>query len=61
MVWHRWVKTGNGQAFADSMGVEAPPMALEESVQGVLEQVDAASRATTSGSFVSYDGTVIPW
>jgi norsolorinic acid ketoreductase len=36
-------------------------MRLEESVEGVLEQVDGASRTTTSGSFLSYDGTVIPW
>jgi norsolorinic acid ketoreductase len=57
----RWVKTGNGQAFADTMGVEAPPMNIEESVEGVLEQIDGASISTTSGSFVSYDGTIIPW
>jgi hypothetical protein len=43
------------------MGVEAPPMNIEESVEGVLEQIDGASISTTSGSFVSYDGTIIPW
>ncbi|TVY83092.1 Norsolorinic acid ketoreductase [Lachnellula suecica] len=56
-----WVKTENGQNFADSIGVEEPPMSLEDSVKGVLEQIDAATKSTTSGSFVSYDGTVIPW
>jgi norsolorinic acid ketoreductase len=55
------VKTGNGQAFADTIGVPEPPMTLEESVKGVLAQVDGALKTTTSGSFVSYDGTVIPW
>lgn len=35
----RWVKTTNGQNFADSIGVESPPMSLEESVAGVLKQV----------------------
>ena len=55
------MKTGNGQAFADSIGVPEPPMTLEESVKGVLAQVDVASKITTSGSFVSYDGKVIPW
>lgn len=35
----RWVKTQNGQAFADSVGVKEPPMSLEESVEGVLGQV----------------------
>ncbi|KAL2070514.1 hypothetical protein VTL71DRAFT_13540 [Oculimacula yallundae] len=56
-----WVKTANGQAFADSIGVAAPPMSVEDSARGVLEQIDRATKATTSGSFLSYDGTVIPW
>ena len=36
---NRWVKTANGQAFADSIGVNEPPMTVEESAKGVLEQV----------------------
>ncbi|TEY36326.1 hypothetical protein BOTCAL_0558g00040 [Botryotinia calthae] len=56
-----WVKTDNGQAFADSVGVEEPPMSLEESVSGVMRQIDTASRETTSGSFVSWKGDVVPW
>jgi len=35
----RWVKTANGQNFADSIGVAEPPMTLEQSVEGVLAQV----------------------
>ena len=35
----RWVKTRNGQNFADSIGVPEPSMKLEESVMGVLAQV----------------------
>ncbi|KAH8792758.1 hypothetical protein F5882DRAFT_487057 [Hyaloscypha sp. PMI_1271] len=56
-----WVKTANGQSFADSIGVEEPPMTLEQSVTGVLAQIDGATKATTSGSFVSFDGSVIQW
>ncbi|RDW80591.1 hypothetical protein BP5796_05289 [Coleophoma crateriformis] len=56
-----WVKTGNGQAFADAVGVAEPPMSIEASVDGVLKQVDAATRETTSGKFVSYDGKIFPW
>ncbi|CZT45528.1 related to aflatoxin biosynthesis ketoreductase nor-1 [Rhynchosporium secalis] len=56
-----WVKTANGQAFADSIGVESPPMGVEDSARGVLEQIDRGTKDTTSGSFLSYDGTVIPW
>ena len=33
------MKTSNGQAFADSIGGEEPPMTVEESAKGVLEQV----------------------
>lgn len=35
----RWVKTANGQAFADSIGVAQPPLSVEESAKGVLAQV----------------------
>lgn len=33
------MKTGNGQMFADSIGVAEPPMNVEDSVRGVLAQV----------------------
>ncbi|TGO31663.1 hypothetical protein BHYA_0451g00050 [Botrytis hyacinthi] len=56
-----WVKTDNGQAFADSLGVKEPPMSLEESVSGVIRQIDIASRETTSGCFVSWKGDMVPW
>lgn len=56
-----WVKTGNGQAFADAIGVAEPPMSLEDCVAGVLRQIDGAARETTSGSFIDYDGKVMQW
>ncbi|KAE9371316.1 NAD(P)-binding protein [Stipitochalara longipes BDJ] len=56
-----WVKTANGQNFADSIGVAEPPMTLEQSVDGVLAQIDGATKETTSGSFVSFDGSIIQW
>ncbi|KAF4636613.1 hypothetical protein G7Y89_g1476 [Cudoniella acicularis] len=56
-----WVKTENGQNFADCVGVKEPPMTLEDSVKSVLEQVDGATKSDTSGTFVSYDGTPIGW
>lgn len=36
---NRWVKTANGQNFADVVGVNEPPMTVEQSVKGVLAQV----------------------
>ncbi|KAL5330058.1 hypothetical protein ACEPPN_003582 [Leptodophora sp. 'Broadleaf-Isolate-01'] len=38
-----WVKTANGQAFADSIGVAEPPMSVEESARGVLAQGNHAT------------------
>jgi hypothetical protein len=35
----RWVQTKNGQNFADSIGVPAPPMTVEQSAGAVLAQV----------------------
>lgn len=37
--WNRWVKTGNGQNYADVVGVKEPPMTIEQSVIGVIAQV----------------------
>lgn len=36
---NRWVRTEMGQDFADSFGFKEPPLTLEESVRGLLEQV----------------------
>jgi norsolorinic acid ketoreductase len=33
------VKTGNGQNYADVVGVKEPPMTIEQSVIGVIAQV----------------------
>lgn len=34
-----WVKTENGQNFADAIGVAEPPATVEQSVEGILVQV----------------------
>jgi len=47
-----WVRTG--------MGGESAPLAPEISVKG-LRKVLAGLRRQDSGSFLSYDGTTIPW
>ncbi|KAG0653065.1 Short chain dehydrogenase nor1 [Hyphodiscus hymeniophilus] len=56
-----WLKTGMGQGFADVVGVPEPTGNLEQSIDGILAQINVAFKTTTSGSFVSYDGTIIPW
>lgn len=45
-----WVKTANGQNFADAIGVREPPMTLDQSVKGVLEQVSSVDLKGTSMS-----------
>ncbi|EPE33481.1 NAD(P)-binding Rossmann-fold containing protein [Glarea lozoyensis ATCC 20868] len=56
-----WVQTSTGQKFADSIGVEMPPMGVEDSARGVVEQIDKATKETISGCFVGWDGEVVPW
>ncbi|CAD6446303.1 5badb914-7def-4312-b51d-d4b1db00a58e [Sclerotinia trifoliorum] len=56
-----WVKTKMGQAFADSVGVNEPPLTVEESADGVITQIDTATRETKSGGFFSYNGDSLLW
>jgi norsolorinic acid ketoreductase len=57
-----WVKTEMGQFAADSSRVASePPLKIEESVEGLLKQVDGATKEGTSGKFLGYDGVELPW
>ncbi|TGO30398.1 hypothetical protein BPAE_0006g01410 [Botrytis paeoniae] len=47
--------------FADSIGVPAPPMTVEQIAEGVLTQIDTATKETTSGTFVGFGGVEVPW
>ncbi|KAJ4289436.1 hypothetical protein N0V88_006916 [Collariella sp. IMI 366227] len=53
-------ETGMGQAVADEVGFEEPPLTVEQSAKGVVEQIDALT-LENSGQFHSYDGTILPW
>jgi len=55
-----WVQTEMGWFAARSNGVAEVPVTVEQSVAGLLAQVDGANRET-SGSFVGFDGKVVPW
>ncbi|KAL2267228.1 hypothetical protein VTJ83DRAFT_4505 [Remersonia thermophila] len=56
----RWVKTSMGQMLADELGVPEPPLTVQESARGVIEQVDALT-LENSGRFVTQKGEEIPW
>ncbi|KAK4201037.1 hypothetical protein QBC40DRAFT_224444 [Triangularia verruculosa] len=56
-----WVKTEMGQGLADAVGFRAgPPLGVEESATGVVEQVDKLTMEN-SGQFWRWDGGVLPW
>ncbi len=57
-----WVKTEMGQYAADKSGfVERPPVELEQSVDGLLSEIDRATKEETSGRFFGFDGQELPW
>jgi len=49
-----WVETDAGSSFGK------PPLSVEQSIKGVLNEVHKAT-LETSGKFVVYDGTTLPW
>ncbi|OJI97025.1 hypothetical protein ASPVEDRAFT_121411 [Aspergillus versicolor CBS 583.65] len=57
-----WVQTNMGD-FAAKEWNYAPgaPETVENSVTGVLEVVDGATREAASGKFLSYTGQELPW
>ena len=39
----------------------AAPVAIEDGVNGLMDQIDKATRQETSGKFMTYSGDQIPW
>ncbi|MCJ1448499.1 MAG: hypothetical protein MMC23_009016 [Stictis urceolatum] len=56
-----WVATDMGNKGAKSAGMEQAPVKVEDSVAGLLEKVDGATREKTSGTFQSYDDMKFNW
>jgi norsolorinic acid ketoreductase len=56
-----WVQTDMGWFAANSNGVKEVPVTIDQSVSGLLAQIDGATKEETSGSFVGFDGKVVPW
>jgi norsolorinic acid ketoreductase len=51
-----------GQYAAEHSGVvEEPPLGVEECVDGLLRQMDGATKEETSGRFLGYNGEELPW
>ncbi|KAK4153014.1 hypothetical protein C8A00DRAFT_15748 [Chaetomidium leptoderma] len=58
--WAKKLSTGLGQGLADAIGFKEPPLTVEQSAQGVVEQVDNWT-PEKSGQFLTYKGEQMPW
>ncbi|MCJ1431852.1 hypothetical protein MMC27_001207 [Xylographa pallens] len=56
-----WVQTDMGNAGALANGLTEAPVSLKDCIEGMTTQIDGASREKSSGKFVAYDGSSLPW
>jgi norsolorinic acid ketoreductase len=58
-----WVQTAMGEKAASFVGMDASevPVKLDDSVAGLLNVIDAATKETHSGKFWDQTGTQMPW
>ncbi|KAE8140904.1 hypothetical protein BDV38DRAFT_268993 [Aspergillus pseudotamarii] len=56
-----FVQTDMGNRGAQCNGLKKAPMTISEGVEGIVNQVDKASKTTTSGKFIKHDGEQVPW
>ncbi|KAK5087541.1 hypothetical protein LTR70_006966 [Exophiala xenobiotica] len=56
-----WLQTDLGNHAARGAGMATAPVAIQDGVAGLIEQIDKATRQETSGKFMAYNGEQIPW
>lgn len=56
-----WVQTEMGNSGAAAMGMESAPLSIEDSIKGMSEKIDNATREETCGTLQSFDETKHPW
>jgi NAD(P)-dependent dehydrogenase (short-subunit alcohol dehydrogenase family) len=57
-----WVQTRAGEFAAKEWGYPgAPPVTVEDSVNGMLRVIDSATRDNVSGKFITQTGEVLSW
>ncbi|PGH01613.1 hypothetical protein AJ79_07861 [Helicocarpus griseus UAMH5409] len=56
-----FVQTDMGNRGARANGLEKAPMTIHESVDGIVYQIETATKATTSGRFLRHNGESVPW
>ncbi|KAL2816929.1 hypothetical protein BJX63DRAFT_130826 [Aspergillus granulosus] len=55
------VQTDMGSRAAQANGLEKAPVTVQDTVQGITSQIEAATKSTTSGQFVNYNGERVRW
>jgi len=56
-----WAQTDMGNRTAEIMGVPPPTVTLTESINGLVNIIDKANKAETSGTLASYEGKEWKW
>jgi NAD(P)-dependent dehydrogenase (short-subunit alcohol dehydrogenase family) len=56
-----WVQTDLGNRGADAFGYPQAAVTVEDSVNGMVKVLDAATRETHGGKLWSYTGNVVEW
>jgi norsolorinic acid ketoreductase len=56
-----WVQTELGDGIARAAGAVGAEITIDQSVAGIVKQVDEATREKTSGKFINEKGEGVPW
>ncbi|KAL2794625.1 NAD(P)-binding protein [Aspergillus keveii] len=56
-----WVDTDMADYSVKAMGVPKPVQKVPETVDGILESIDGATRESVGGQWRVWDGSVFPW
>jgi len=56
-----WVQTDLGNEGAQFAGLKEAPVQLEDSIRGIVDKIDNATREKTSGTFQVFDGSKSAW
>ncbi|KAH8600952.1 hypothetical protein B0O99DRAFT_649022 [Bisporella sp. PMI_857] len=56
-----WVRTDMGNTAARAFGMEEAEITVEQSINGVVDLIDNATRESASGKFLTYNKVPIRW
>lgn len=55
------MQTDIGDRGAHAFGIEKAAITVDESVNGIIKVIDAATQETHSGRLWAYTGNEVPW